>query len=373
MNITSNVGTERKRYLDAAKGWGITMVVFGHITSLGNPVDQWFGAYKLAIFYIVSGYLLGMRQSFRKMNTGQYVLKHFKSLMIPYFGYSAIVILYNILVGLMKGKDYEWIWHRFILQGYTTVSLRGISALWFLPSLFIAQILFILIIRLPLVFKMISAVVPVVLCRYVSLQLLPAWEENMTERMYKLVSFPTLAVSKGILAFWFVGAGYVAYFIFRKLQHRWLRFLIGVVMSAVTVYFSQINPHVDINTMKLGENYFLFYLDGIMGSLGAVFILEFLEKWWKMSYLSFCGKNSMIIMATHGTLGFKRLVIEGWTALYTLSETPGLRYYLEVTGILGELMLLECGVITIINQYFPWIAGRFPSKNQKSSLQSVGQ
>ena len=61
-------------------------------------------------------------------------------------------------------------------------------------SFFIAQILFILIIRLPLVFKMISAVVPVVLCRYVSLQLLPAWEENMTERMYKLVSFPTLAV-----------------------------------------------------------------------------------------------------------------------------------------------------------------------------------
>ena len=117
MNITSNVGTERKRYLDAAKGWGITMVVFGHITSLGNPVDQWFGAYKLAIFYIVSGYLLGMRQSFRKMNTGQYVLKHFKSLMIPYFGYSTIVILYNILVGLMKGKDYDWIWQRFILQG----------------------------------------------------------------------------------------------------------------------------------------------------------------------------------------------------------------------------------------------------------------
>ena len=103
MNITSNVGTERKRYLDAAKGWGITMVVFGHITSLGNPVDQWFGAYKLAIFYIVSGYLLGMRQSFRKMNTGQYVLKHFKSLMIPYFGYSAIVILYNILVVNVPG------------------------------------------------------------------------------------------------------------------------------------------------------------------------------------------------------------------------------------------------------------------------------
>ena len=62
-------------------------------------------------------------------------------------------------------------------------------------------------------------------------------------------------------------------------------------MSVATVYFSQINPHVDINTMKLGENYFLFYLDGIMGSLGAVFILEFLEKWWKMSYLQLLRKE----------------------------------------------------------------------------------
>ena len=42
--------TERKKYLDAAKGWGILMVVFGHITKLGNPMDIWFGAYKLAVF-----------------------------------------------------------------------------------------------------------------------------------------------------------------------------------------------------------------------------------------------------------------------------------------------------------------------------------
>ena len=93
--MSSSTGiTERKKYLDAAKGWGILMVVFGHITSLGNPIDIWFGAYKLAVFYFVSGYLLAMRQSFRKMSTGEYIKKHAKSLLIPYFGYSAFVILY---------------------------------------------------------------------------------------------------------------------------------------------------------------------------------------------------------------------------------------------------------------------------------------
>ena len=43
--MSDSVGTtERKKYLDAAKGWGILMVVFGHITKLGNPIDIWFGA-----------------------------------------------------------------------------------------------------------------------------------------------------------------------------------------------------------------------------------------------------------------------------------------------------------------------------------------
>ena len=52
--MSDSVGTtERKKYLDAAKGWGILMVVFGHITKLGNPIDIWFGAYKLAVCFIL--------------------------------------------------------------------------------------------------------------------------------------------------------------------------------------------------------------------------------------------------------------------------------------------------------------------------------
>lgn len=114
------------------------MVVFGHITSLGNPIDLWFAAYKIPIFFIVSGYLLCMRQSFRKMSASQYIWKHFKSLMIPYFGYSAIVMLYNMLVCLMKGTGRAQMYSKFVYQAYTTLSLRGISALWFCRLCFCA-------------------------------------------------------------------------------------------------------------------------------------------------------------------------------------------------------------------------------------------
>ena len=73
-------------------------------------------------------------------------------------------------------------------------------------------------------------------------------------------------------------------------------------------------------------------------------------------------------MATHGTLGFKVLVIKGWKAIYTLSETAGPRYYLECTGILAELMLIECGVVSIINQYFPWLQGNLRKKTIRGSI-----
>lgn len=98
------------------------MVVFGHITSLGNPIDLWFAAYKIPIFFIVSGYLLCMRQSFRKMSASQYIWKHFKSLMIPYFGYSAIVMLYNMLVCLMKGTGQRTDVFEICVPGYTTLT-----------------------------------------------------------------------------------------------------------------------------------------------------------------------------------------------------------------------------------------------------------
>ncbi len=364
MDTTVTPVTKRLRYLDAAKGWGILMVVFGHITMMGNPVDTWFASYKLAIFYIVSGYLLCMRQTFRRLDFKSYFVKQIKSMMVPYFGYSAIVILYNILLCLMKGRSGTHILHKFLEQLYATCTLRGISALWFLPSIFIGQILFFLIIKSPRWVRVISAVIVPVFVQYF-VNLLPVLEESLSGARYKIVLFPILTVNKGLVAFWFIGAGYICYLLLSRVKKRNLRFLIGVVLFAADIYLSQINPGVNLNLLKVGIHPALFYFNGIIASIGTVLILEYLEKWWKMTFLNFCGKYSLVIMATHGTLGFKVLIINGWNAVYTLAEEPGLRYYLECTGTLLELMLLECGVIQIVENYFPVLMGKPRKKEEK--------
>lgn len=348
---------QRLKYLDGAKGWGICMVVFGHITALGNPVDVWFSSYKLTIFYIVSGYLLCMRQSFHKYSFKTYIGKQIEGLIIPYLGYSSIVLLYHICVGLLKGAESTAILNKFLEQLYATLSFRGISALWFLPSLFIGQVIFFLAIKAGKVLKIFIFLGSLAVAQGTTV-LLPWLGDRYSGAKYKIISFPILTVSKGLTAILFIAIGYGGYLLIKKVTNRNYRFLLGILLFLGNIWLSQQNKGVDINLMRLGEHPALFYISGLAGSFGTILILEFLEKYWKMTFLNFCGKHSLIIMATHGTLGFKSVCIAGWKAMYTLTEEIGLRYYLESTGILLELMLMECGVVSIIDNYFPRLAGR---------------
>lgn len=353
--------TERKVYLDAAKGWGILMVVFGHITALGNPVDTWFSSYKLSIFFIVSGYLLCMRDSFHRYHTKEYLVKQIRSLLLPYFGYSVIVIVYQAFIGLMKAKGTDAILSKVLEQIYATCSGRGISALWFLPALFLGQMLFFLVMKAPRWVKVVCAIWPLVLEWYVE-GLLPVLSDSMSGTMYKIVSYPIMTLTKGVVAFWFIGCGYLAYRVLSRVKQVHIRMALGVLLFAGNIFLSQYNRRVDFNLMKTGDVSPLFYVCGIVGSLGTILILQWLEQWWKMTFLAYCGRNSLIIMSTHGTLGFKNLVIAGWKSIATLAEVPGVRYYFECTCILLELMLLEGGVIQIVNNYFPWLAGKYKKK-----------
>lgn len=357
--------TQRLKYLDAAKGWGICMVVFGHITSLGNPVDVWFSSYKLTIFYIVSGYLLCMRQTLQKYSFKTYIVKQIEGLLVPYLGYSSIVLLYHICVGLMKGTESSAILNKFLEQLYATLSFRGVSALWFLPSLFIGQVVFFLAVKARKAVRFIILLGALAVAQGTTV-LLPWLDDRYSGARYKIVSFPVLTVSKGLLAVIFIGIGYIGYLLIKNLQNRNYRFLLGLVLFLGSIWLSQQNKGVDVNMMRLGANPLLFYIGGFAGSFGTVLILEFLEKYWKMTFLNFCGQHSLIIMATHGTLGFKSLCIAGWKAMYTLSEEAGLRYYLESTGILLELMLMECGVVTVVEKYFPRLAGKRGKKWRQS-------
>ena len=64
-----------------------------------------------------------------------------------------------------------------------------------------------------------------------------------------------------------------------KVTSREIRFMIGLVFTIGNIFLSQQNNGVDLNNMSLGIQPPLFFVTGIIGSFGALFVFEFLEDY----------------------------------------------------------------------------------------------
>ena len=133
---------KRKKYLDAAKGLGISLIVFGHLTNINNPVDLYIGTFKIVIFFVISGYLFYETGTLQRYSIRSFIKNRLQSLLLPYFLYSILLALYQSLIDLYNGRSFSQILDRVAGMAYKCLSLRGYSTLWFLPCLFLGQLFF---------------------------------------------------------------------------------------------------------------------------------------------------------------------------------------------------------------------------------------
>ena len=49
---------KRIDYLDYTKGFGILLVILGHIYDASNPIKIWLYSFHMPLFFIISGFLL---------------------------------------------------------------------------------------------------------------------------------------------------------------------------------------------------------------------------------------------------------------------------------------------------------------------------
>lgn len=345
---------ERKKYIDYAKGLGLFMVMYGHVTPLGNTFDKWGSSFKLSIFFIVSGYLLAHSGKITVTDTKSFIVKSLRSMLIPYCWFSLIAIIYKLFIAYMKGRALKSL---FIENLYITLTLRGISALWFLPSLLIGEILFYFVLKNKTTVKVISALTAPFI-GYAAYIVLLNLEGSLSGRMYKIFSMPILTVGKGILGFWFVMVGYYGYKLCTRVKDYKIRGSIGIFLFILNIILFRFNNKIDMNNLKLGERPWLFFVCGIIASFGAILMFELIEKYVNLSILGYCGKNSLIIMCTHTILGMRNIAIGGWKQIATLSETVGSRYYFECFMIVIILLLLEYALVDLINKKAPFLIGK---------------
>ena len=87
---------ERIGYVDATKGLGMLLIMFGHVTEYDNPVDLWMSSFKVVIFYIMSGFLMSYSGSIKKRFFGVFMKKTFISLAVPYISFSILGIMFKV-------------------------------------------------------------------------------------------------------------------------------------------------------------------------------------------------------------------------------------------------------------------------------------
>lgn len=357
MNL-SQTTPKRITYIDAAKGIGILAVMYGHITELGNPFDRWLSTFKLVIFFIISGWLMSCSDNIKTIDFKTFFKKKFNSLLLPYAYFSIIVIAYKIFVKILRGNSFRNILKTLIVNAYTTLSFRGISALWFLTALFFAEIIFYFVIRSSKLLKGINVIIALIIS-LTTAPVLALIKTYVSDTLYDIISMPVLAITKGIFGFLCIYAGYIAYKLISPITNRHNRLYLGVILFAINLFIHKFNSGtLDLNSMRMGSVPAIFIIGNIFCSLGIMLILEFFEKYTSYKLLSWCGRNSLILMATHGTLGFKAVLLSGFAHVVHVAENVCFRYYLECTIILGYLLIFEYAIVEFINNKCGFLIGK---------------
>ncbi|NOW21736.1 acyltransferase family protein [Clostridium butyricum] len=127
--------------IDIMKGIGIIAVLFGHV-SQNKLLNVWIYSFHMPLFFFLSGITgyISKKENFFE--------KKVKSLLIPYFIFSLLTFIYWSLIERKIRSDSFSIssqfWGILISQGGSENHVYNI-VMWFLPCLFVTEIIFYLI------------------------------------------------------------------------------------------------------------------------------------------------------------------------------------------------------------------------------------
>jgi Fucose 4-O-acetylase and related acetyltransferases len=334
--------SERLNYLDSAKGFSILLVVLAHISNQSiigiDPLGIWINSFHLPLFFIVSGFLI----SYKNENEQPYVNLVYKkicTIIYPYLTFSILYLLYRTLICIVEIKfEFKEI-SSIILD---TASLWGISTLWFLPTLFIGEIAFLLIVKIKNTLKIIffilfslviGVAISIVFCRNI---------DNPSLSLKFLI-----IVSRSMFTILFISIGYYFYKFkikyFDKIDSNF-KLLLGILLFIINI-FASIKPlSINLRIASI-DNIPLYIFTGIIGSISIIILFE---QFSLTNFFNYLGYNSLIIMATH--LPFGMIDIIKNLFLFIAPTIVGSNY-IYVFLICAIVICLELIIVKVITTY----------------------
>lgn len=283
---------ERIYFFDYIKAFLITLVVLGHCMPENTCLHRYIYAWHMPAFFIINGILLRYTEFEKRRFFGRkgVFLSNIKKLMIPYYIYGSILLIVRWSFSGFDFSNLKW-------QLIDLFSLSGIGATWFLPCLFIAQLIcfFILKFSLRLPNKWMKILI-IILFIFGLLTLV---------FLFPIKNFIFLVLNRALLSSGFCLLGVVMFEPVMKLRHKsaWFVCLLSAVVLVLsgTLFVTTGQNDASINVLKIG-NPFLFLLNSIIGSLipiSGLVILDKIKNYKFKNALAFFGVHSLAVMGTH--------------------------------------------------------------------------
>lgn len=306
--------SDRILWLDAARGIGIILVILGHIIPMDQPFCHVIYSFHIPLFFFLSGMVLQLQKKEAEagaIESGSLKAKRFirrkcQSLLYPYAVFSFLGL---VAIRYRDGLE------RFGDQLPGALFFPGNGPLWFLPALFVSELLFFLgnefchahgigagRTRIRRILVIATAFI------------LSTW---FAGHFYFAVRNPDVlngwtllnVVNRGIIGFlWMEAGSALAVWNERRKLPGEMRFAAAAAAMAACVFLSGQNSYVDLHYSLIG-NPVLYYVCGFLASASVVCLCQLLPT-CVQNGLAFLGENSLFIFATHMNLGLVPTVLQ---------------------------------------------------------------
>lgn len=348
----------RLNVVDIIKGIAIIMIVNVHLIS-----GQFFpigGTFHVIAFFFTSGIIHGVNEKWKKMSVSTFFQQKITRLLYPFITLSICYICFHLLLNVIRGDLFFNIVIKDCL--IQTITFRGIGTLWFLPILFIGEIVFFItkknkISDWKIIVVGLSAIA---LSSYLNRKGVCGiqWYGNKT--LYGLlVNNPTTIFLAGIIAFFFIEIGFITY---KKIPNyfikevysnkKMLQIVMICVISLMIDLFCLQFYEGDLHKLNIG-NPFIYLICSFSGIIFVCTISIIIERFLRYipSILLYFGKNSLIIMTTHTEYYINTITYVGISGLSSVLGFCVSNKLLSGVSLI-IIMIIEIGIVYTINHSF---------------------
>lgn len=347
MSTTDTPTKKRSLSIDMVKGLSIMTLFFLHFENGWMNCEYNYFIVRSPAFYIVVGWLWGM--SSNKKTIKSHWKKRMKGLVMPYIWLSLIFITFDIIMVLLQQIDIQVLGRDI----YKTLSLRGIGTLWFLPALLGGEILFIYLDNKNKKYKVAIYILCLIYIIFFNKFIPHLFTEK--EYMHFVISSQARVIKDICDTLIYISIAYHISKINGKKIFNYKKthqFSIGLVLLGTAFYIFNFICGKLTNCEFVNTSLFMFA--NCCSGFGILLLFKSIEQFKPLSIpLSYCGKNSLTIMAFHYGILFQLAYIINKNTLGYNS------YYGEMTIIYFLIaLILQVGIIELINRKIPFIIGK---------------